>query len=113
MAWTVPVKIADRKRAYLDRLTWNGPACYELEIYHPETRQRQIVYVGETVNEAARMKAYATHGSHLAYDIDWHLRRGWVLRYRARAAKSKKAAVKMQNNLLARYDYDWNISRNC
>lgn len=113
MAWTRPIKLADKKYAYLDQLYWDGPACYELELYYPKTRRRKIVYVGETQNEAARMKAYAVHGSHLAKTINSHLSQGWVLRYRARAAKSKNAAVRTQNNLLARNDYDWNISRNC
>jgi hypothetical protein len=70
------------------------------------------VYVGETVNERRRVVAYASHGSHLSEIIRAHLARGWHLWYRARSASSKRQAVRMQNNMLYHWDYDWNIQLN-
>ncbi len=71
-----------------------------------------IMYVGETSNEKRRVAAYAQHGSHLSKIIYQHLRDGWHLFYRARAASSKHTVVQMQNNLLDQWDYDWNILLN-
>jgi len=62
---------------------------------------RHIVYVGETANEKNRVAA--------ARIIASHLRDGWWLYYRAQAMPSKAAAKRMQDSLLGRYDYDWNI----
>jgi hypothetical protein len=58
------------------------------------------------------MKQYASDGSHLAKLIDWHLKQGWVLYYRAWAVPSKRAAVMMQNRLLLRHRFDWNTQLN-
>jgi hypothetical protein len=110
--WTNWRKIADRTSWYDDALDWDGPACYQLGIAGPRGGGLRIVYVGETVSERRRVIAYASHGSHLAEIIDWHLRQGWNLFYRAQLKKSKQAAVKMQNRLLATFEYDWNIQLN-
>jgi hypothetical protein len=71
-----------------------------------------IVYVGETGNERQRLLAYASRGSHRAKLIDWHLREDWHLYCRAQAKNSKEEAVRMQNSLLAAYEYDWNVQLN-
>ena len=110
--WTHWRKIADRNHWFDDTLDWDGPACYELALAGPRRGSLRIVYVGETVNERKRVIAYASHGSHLADIIRQHLRQGWYLFYRAQLKKSKQAAVRMQNNLLAEFDYDWNIVLN-
>ena len=104
--------IADRNEWFDDSLDWDGPACYELAIAGTQGGDLRIVYVGETVNERKRVAAYARSGSHLAELIDWHLRQGWALWYRAQAQESKEAAKVMQDNLLEQFDYDWNEKLN-
>ena len=111
-SWTDWRKIADRRAWYDQALDWNGPACYELAIAGPHGGDLRIVYVGETANERTRVADYARSGSHLAEIIDDHLRRGWSLFYRARATPSKVTAVRMQNQLLSKFVYDWNIQLN-
>ena len=69
-AWTQWRKIADRNDWFDDTLDWDGPACYELAI----GGNLRIVYVRETNNESRRVIAYASHGSHLAKIIEWHLK---------------------------------------
>jgi hypothetical protein len=110
--WTNWRMIASRRDWFDDALDWDGPACYELALGGPRGGGLHIVYVGETLNEKRRVAAYARHGSHLSEIIDRHLRDGWHLHYRARAVSSKRAAVAMQDNLLARWEYDWNIQLN-
>jgi len=110
--WTQWRKIADRLYWYADTLDWDGPACYELSIAGPRGGNRHVVYIGETSNEKKRVVAYASHGSHLSEIIHSHLKDGWHLWYRARSSTSKVEAVEIQNNLLARKDYDWNIQLN-
>ena len=112
MGWTKWRKIADRKEWYGDELDWTGPACYQLAIAGPRGGDLRIVYVGETKNEATRVIAYATHGSHLSVIIESHPRKGWILWYRATATRTKAEAVAMQNRLLDRFDYDWNALLN-
>jgi hypothetical protein len=110
--WTAWRKIADRRYWYDESLDWDGPACYELAIAGPRGGEIIIVYVGETGNERKRVVAYASHGSHLSEIIHDHLKDGWHLFYRAQTKSTKAEAVRMQNNLLAGYDYDWNIQLN-
>ncbi len=110
--WTDWRYIAAHGVWYSDALDWDGPACYELAIAGRRGGNLRIVYVGETTNEYKRVATYARSGSHLSKIIRDHLRDGWHLWYRARAAKSKAHAVEMQDNLLLRYDYDWNLKRN-
>lgn len=112
MAWTSWRKVADRNEWYSDQFDWDGPACYELGLAGPRGGDLQPVYVGETKNEQARIAAYASHGSHLSPLIDYHLRQGWALWYRAQSKPSKAAAVRMQDSLLARFKYDWNRQLN-
>jgi hypothetical protein len=111
-SWTHWRKIADQYSWFDEELDWDGPACYQLAIAGPRGGNLRIVYVGETINERRRVIAYASHGSHLSREVDWHLRQGWHLWYRAQLKKSKLAAVETQNWLLKRYEYDWNILLN-
>jgi hypothetical protein len=106
--WTSLRKIADQNAWYSDCFDHDGPACYELVLAGPRRGSPQIVYIGETGNERARLTCYARNGSHLSGLINWHLARGWVLYYRARAAISKEAAKRIQDTRLARYFYPWN-----
>jgi hypothetical protein len=110
--WTTWRKLAEHKLWYSEDFGWDGPACYELALAGPRRGNLLIVYVGETVNERRRLSNYGRDGSHLANIIARHLRDGWHLYYRARVAQSKKHAVQMQNNLLLRWNYDWNLKLN-
>src|SRR5438874_1449478 len=100
MRWTDWRILADRRNWYDDDFDYTGPACYELGTGGPRAGRIQSHYVGETANESRRMGEYASHGAHLFEIIDYHLRRGWVLYYRAIACNSKRDAERMQNNLL-------------
>ena len=104
--------LADRRKWYSDDFDCTGPACYELGTGGPSAGRIQPHYVGETSNESRRMGEYASHGGHLSEIIDYHLRQGWGLYYRAVACTSKRDAERMPNNLLRRHKYDWNIQLN-
>lgn len=106
--WTGLRKISDRYYWYDENFDYTGPACYELAIAGPRGGSPQIVYVGETGNERARLSCYARHGSHLSDTIDWYLAQGWSLYYRAYALGSKEAAKRMQDGRLSRFFYPWN-----
>lgn len=112
MPWTTWRKLAERSEWYDDQFDWNGPACYELSIAGSRGGNRRIVYVGETANERRRMVTYGRDGSHLASIIQTHLRNGWALWYRAQTMSSKEAAIAMQQRMLDRFQYDWNIQLN-
>lgn len=111
MVWTKWRKLADRNYWYDEEFDYAGPACYELGLGGPNYNNIHPVYVGETGNEKARLSAYARHGSHLSEIIDDSLKR-YTLYYRAQAMDSKAAAKRMQNSLLNKYKYDWNIQHN-
>ncbi len=108
MSWTAWRLLARKGEWYDDAFDYEGPACYELGTGGPRGGGIEPHYVGEAKNERNRMREYARHGSHLSEIIDWHLNQGWSLFYRGRALPSKKAAVAMQNRLLAEFEYDWN-----
>ena len=112
MPWTNWRKVAEGREWFGEKLDWDGPACYELSTAGPQGGDRRIHYVGETTNERKRVANYARNGSHLSRIINQQLRKGWALWYRAQATKSKAAAKAMQNRLLDRFDYDWNIQLN-
>ena len=106
--WTQPRLIAQGRQFLDEGLNYDGPCCYELGTGGPRGGRIQWHYVGETLNERQRITGYARHGSHLSPIIDWHLRQGWSLYYRARACASKEQARQMQDNLLRKFSYDWN-----
>ena len=112
MGWTNWRKIADKDYWYDEELDHEGAACYELAIGGPRGGNMEIKYVGETKNEKERIGAYASHGSHISEIIDEHLGRGFTLYYHAQDKKTKAAAKKMQDNLLSKHYYDWNIQLN-
>lgn len=111
-AWTKWRKIAEGNRWFSEELDWDGPACYELAVGGPRGGGLERVYVGETDCEKRRIADYARLGSHLTDIIKEHLNQGWSLYYRAQIKSSKQEAIRMQNNLLARHDYKWNIRLN-
>lgn len=107
--WTDWRLIADKENWYDEVLNYDGPACYELGLGVPFWGDPTPVYVGETCNERQRLSHHASNRSHLGGIIQAHLDDGWNLYYRARAASSKEHAKQMQDNLLRKYEYDWNI----
>jgi hypothetical protein len=106
--WTDWRCIAFGREWYDEPFDYTGPACYELGTGGPRGGSIQPHYVGETKNERDRIACYARSGSHLSKTINWHLRQGWALYYRSRAYPSKALAKQAQDNLLARWIYDWN-----
>jgi hypothetical protein len=103
--------VASENTWYSDDFDHEGPACYELGVGQGPSSV-SVKYVGETKNEAARILAYAQHGSHIRRLINAELRKGKRLYYRGHACQSKKAAKRLQDRLLADYDYDWNTRLN-
>jgi hypothetical protein len=108
MGWTRPRLLAYRHEWFNASLDHDGPACYEIGTGGPRGGNIQWHYVGETINEKRRMSRYGSDGSHLAKLIHRHLREGWHIYYHARACESKADAKRMQDNLLAKWEYDWN-----
>ena len=110
--WTRPRLIANGTTWFADFLDHDGPACYELGTGGPRGGAIEWHYVGETSNERRRIGTYASCASHLSELINWHLRQGWCLYYRATACPTKQLARTMQDNLLVRFKYDWNRKLN-
>lgn len=108
MSWTMPRLLATKEEWFDHSFDYAGPACYELGTGGPRGGRMQWHYVGETCNERARVSCYARSGSHLSEIIDWHLRQEWCLYYRAFAVESKAEAKRMQDELLRKFQYDWN-----
>jgi hypothetical protein len=108
MGWTQPRLLAYKSKWSDASLDHRGPACYEIGTGGPRGGNIEWHYVGETGNEKRRMSRYGRDGSHLSKEINYHLRQGWHIYYHAWACSSKKAAKRMQDNLLRRRKYDWN-----
>lgn len=108
MGWTNPRLLADRNQWFDIALDHEGPACYEIGTDGPRGGDIKWHYVGETQNEKWRMTKYGRDGSHLSKVIRSHIRNGMCIYYRAWAHPSKVAAKHMQDNLLRRWEYDWN-----
>jgi hypothetical protein len=108
-SWTGWKMLAQGRDWFDDDLDHEGPAIYELALGGSRGGIHHIVYVGETKNLCARMTAYGQHGSHLEKEIRVHLHRGFTIYFRARTCTSKRAAVALENQYLARFDYDWNL----
>lgn len=108
MGWTKPRILAHKNDWFDASLDNDGPACYEIGTGGPRGGSLKWHYVGETVYERKRLSTYGRDGSHLSIIIRRHLKEGWHLYYRACACQSKEAAKRMQDNLLSRWEYDWN-----
>ena len=109
---TEPRLIAYKNEWYDDSFDYDGPACYQLGTGGPQGGDIQWHYVGETSNESQRISTYARDGSHLSSEINWHLRQGWHLYYRAIACSTKEEAKQMQDSYLSQYNFDWNEKQN-
>ena len=82
-------------------------------------RHNYVVYVGSTcrAKEGAlrqRINEYCTNGSHKANLINDALNRGYELWVRVKVSDSNEEedAENMENELLERYNYAWNVRNN-
>ncbi len=112
MGWTSPGLLAFKTEWFDATLDHDGPACYEIGTGGPRGGGIEWHYVGETNNEKSRMTRYGRDGSHLSKRIDRHLKDGWHIWYHACACKTKADAKRMQDSLLAKWEYDWNFVSN-
>lgn len=112
--WTSWQKLAVGKESW----SWDDLegrlACYELGLGGPRRcSSPRVVYVGETGNLRQRLSVHVSHAAdNLRHALDWHLRQGWGIYFRVCFVRSRSAGKRMQNSLLEKYDYDWNIQRN-
>ena len=77
-----------------------------------------VLYIGSTSNvhpESSlkdRVKEYCTNGSHKADLINDALTKGYELWFRVKIAPDRQTSEDLENELLDRYDYAWNVRRN-
>ena len=101
-------------------ITTAFPECCGIYEWRATRRGRNyVVYVGSTCRgkEGAlrqRINEYCTNGSHKENLINDALRRGYELWVRVKTSykKTKEHAEKMENELLERYNYAWNVRNN-
>ena len=79
----------------------------------------RVVYVGSTCTRGdgcprlrSRILGYCRHGNHKKDLINDALRRGYALEVRYKQADNVDDARKQENDLLANYNYAWNIRNN-
>lgn len=77
----------------------------------------RVVYVGSTCRFECRpmqnrIVAYASNGNHKKDLINGALRREWELWVRFKNARNEDEAKDMENALLERYNYPWNVRHN-
>lgn len=94
---------------------------YEWRVTDKNGENPSVVYVGSTCPRADapgpwllenRIVAYTTHGNHKAELINYVLRRGCELGVRFKPALNAQEAQEMENELLRKYNYPWNIRNN-
>lgn len=79
-----------------------------------------VVYLGSTCPRdrgqwqrmQSRIVQYSTDGNHKTDNINNALKNGYELWVRFKPAIDEEEAKRMENDLLARYDYAWNIREN-
>jgi hypothetical protein len=86
--------------------------------------ETKVVYIGSTCREKPgalkyRIKEYCSNGSHKSELIDGALEKGYELWVRVKPsgrskvrAKNLENAEKLENDLLSKYNYAWNIRDN-
>ena len=98
----------------------SGYGIYEWQAKKVENwiETKIVVYIGST-SEAHpesslrdRVKEYCTNGSHKAGLINDTLKKGYELWFRVKSAPDRDTAENLENELLDRYDYAWNVRRN-
>lgn len=96
-----------------------GPCgIYEFAVKR-EDGEISVVYVGCTClrnDDCAtlqdRIVDYTKHGNHKKKEINDALRRGYTLLVRFKPAQDRREAKQMENDLLSRYNYAWNVRHN-
>lgn len=94
---------------------------YEWRVTDKDGANPAVVYVGSTCPRADapgpwhlenRIVAYTRHGNHKAELINYVLTRGCELEVRFKPALDVRAAKEMENELLRKYNYPWNVRNN-
>lgn len=92
---------------------------YEFGAIQPDKRKIRVVYVGSTCvrNDRCpslknRIVDYTKHGNHKKDEINEAMRRGYTLLVRFKPAQDKSEAKRMENELLDKYNYAWNVRNN-
>ena len=92
---------------------------YEWRAVKPNGDGPKVVYVGSTCREKpgslrVRILEYCNNGSHKEDLINEALERQYELEVRVKptGAQARVAAEEMENELLEKYDYAWNIRNN-
>lgn len=110
------------RNADLDRelqRAYNGECgIYEFAVKR-EDGEISVVYVGCTCirNDSSpslqdRIVDYTKHGNHKKNEINEALRRGYTLLVRFKPAQDRREAKRMENELLDKYNYAWNVRNN-
>lgn len=103
-----------------DDLCEVGRLCgiYEWKATRPDQPDR-VVYVGSTCTRndgcerlKSRIIRYCKYGNHKKELISDALSNGYELWVRYKQAEGEECAKKMENELLAKYDYAWNTREN-
>ncbi|KAI9191528.1 hypothetical protein LWI28_009583 [Acer negundo] len=108
--------------------TVTGPGLYELGIAVSSTHKLDsdgvvVVYIGQAENVRTRLQCYGRSGAHLNNPNHFGLKRepghfedifsrGYPIVYRWAPMKSKADALKVEAQLLDRFDYAWNKGSN-
>ena len=96
----------------------NNCGIYEWRATRNDQPNR-VVYVGSTCPREGlcprlrnRIIGYCTNGNHKQVLINDALRKGYELWVRYKLAENVEEARRLENELLAMYDYAWNVRRN-
>ena len=92
---------------------------YEFAATLPGKRKKRVVYVGSTCVGDVRCPSlknrivdYTIDGNHKKDEINEALRRGYTLWVRFQPAQNRPEAERMENELLSKYNYAWNVTNN-
>lgn len=84
-----------------------------------QPKRGQVVYVGSTCTRRGtfhwlqnRILGYCSTGNHKKDLINEALKRGYTLEVRYKEANDEEDAKTKENELLAKYNYAWNIRNN-
>lgn len=96
----------------------SGCGIYEWQARKVGSETKIVVYIGSTftahpeLSLRDKIKEYCTHGSHKADLINDALTKGYELWFRVKSAPDRQTAEDLENELLDRYDYAWNVRGN-
>lgn len=100
---------------YLNAITYNGPAIYELGSFTGQANSMVALYLGETRALKNRWHQYCSSGSHLGKSVlnaQAFYNAGNLLYGRFIPCASKEDAMAIERHLLARCCYVWNTKSN-